>query len=605
MLQEGIPGYVISTSSRFHAVAEWVAHSDSSSSGVETDAVAVQVISPQFHDSWHYSLPFTTPLLLHPTQAKSDGSVKRNPYVENAVEVALCATSARNGADALLTALRSKAAARQTLRVTVAADNEFYSQRQALTERGLRVSRESLASLPPRNACPVDAATGRAIVSKTGLGSSAALVTSLTAALLALLCPPGSEEIDRGLVHTCAQVAHGLAQGKIGSGFDVCSAVYGSIAFTRVPPTALGAAMDAYAAVREVTGGEGGYAAVREVTGGEGGYAAVGATLLALDPPPPPPPALPPALSPSTPATGLQHKLDTARCAWAYSATPFCLPPGLALALADVAGGSETPGMVRIILAWRDAQNSAGERDEGDRAVPGVAAVLDAAVASLFPAGLPREGQGEGEDGAPVHAAYRSARGPVLWRLLAAANARVAVALAALEDIARKAGAQEGVDSSSASARAYYATLRAAARDEQGEGAVAPSIHAALAHIRAAFATSRALLRAMGEAAGTPVEPAPQTALADATLTAGRGGVLAAGVPGAGGYDALFAVLIDVPAEGEGGGRLSPVRAAVEACWLGWPGGGLTPLLLRDGPGRGQPQAGLAVKVVRTEGHSS
>ena len=110
----------------------------------------------------------------------------------------------------------------------------------------------------------------------------------------------------------------------------------------------------------------------------------------------------------------------------------------------------------------------------------------------------------------------------------------------------------------------------------------------------------RSLLRAMGEAeaaGGQPVEPPEQTALADAT--AALQGVLAAGVPGAGGFDALFAIVDESPGleggaaaaeEEEEGGRAA---AAAERLWLGWPGGGLTPLLLRDGPAAGHPGAGL------------
>ncbi|XLQ99873.1 hypothetical protein S83_066072 [Arachis hypogaea] len=47
-------------------------------------------------------------------------------------------------------------------------------------------------------------------------------------------------------------------------------------------------------------------------------------------------------------------------------------------------------------------------------------------------------------------------------------------------------------------------------------------------------------MRLMGEAAGVPIEPEPQTKLLDATLN--LEGVLLAGVPGAGGFDAVFAV---------------------------------------------------------------
>ena len=55
------------------------------------------------------------------------------------------------------------------------------------------------------------------------------------------------------------------------------------------------------------------------------------------------------------------------------------------------------------------------------------------------------------------------------------------------------------------------------------------------------------------------------------------------GPAAAGGHDALFAVI-------EGGDARA---AAEEALWVVWPGGGLTPLLLRDGPAAGEPVAGL------------
>jgi phosphomevalonate kinase len=101
----------------------------------------------------------------------------------------------------------------------------------------------------------------------------------------------------------------------------------------------------------------------------------------------------------------------------------------------------------------------------------------------------------------------------------------------------------------------------------------------------------------MGEAAGVPIEPAEQTALADATIAVP--GVVAAGVPGAGGFDALFAIILDVEAAAaaEGGGAAPATeatpRSAVESLWVTWPGGGLTSLLLRDGPAMGSPGAGV------------
>ncbi len=306
-------------------------------------------------------------------------------------------------------------------------------------------------------------------------------------------------------------------------------------------------------------GGEGGGGGAAAATAADA-YAALGATLHDLA-----------AAPPGAPIDG------GVGAGWTYGAAPFVLPPGLAVMLADVAGGSETPSMVRQVLAWRDA-GGAGEGGADSAQAAAVAAASDEA------------------QGAAMAAAYAAAVGPPLWRALAAANARVAVVVEQLRRLAAGSGGDSGgVDAG------YAAALAAAALAPPAAWAAlpppAPSAAAPLsrlAQLAAAFAASRALIRAMGDAAGVPIEPAVQTALADATVA--LPGVLAAGVPGAGGYDALFAVVLEPEAcggGGEGGAGAGAVRAAVEACWLAWPGGGLTPLPLRDGPGRGEAGAGV------------
>ncbi|KNH04791.1 phosphomevalonate kinase-like protein [Perkinsela sp. CCAP 1560/4] len=94
---------------------------------------------------------------------------------------------------------------------------------------------------------------------KIGLGSSAGIATSIVAAILlhfysteplSLLGLHGvgdrkevqftSPEIDseafRNEIHFVSQMTHNLAQGKVGSGFDVCCAVFGSGVYTRYSP---------------------------------------------------------------------------------------------------------------------------------------------------------------------------------------------------------------------------------------------------------------------------------------------------------------------------------------------------------------------------------
>ena len=86
-------------------------------------------------------------------------------------------------------------------------------------------------------------------VHKTGLGSSAALITSLVSSPLVHLqviprdsfsgdteAGTASASEGRKLAHNLAQYVHCLAQGKVGSGFDVSAAVFGSQLYTRFDP---------------------------------------------------------------------------------------------------------------------------------------------------------------------------------------------------------------------------------------------------------------------------------------------------------------------------------------------------------------------------------
>jgi phosphomevalonate kinase len=100
---------------------------------------------------------------------------------------------------------------------------------------------ESLSKIPPFSPTGVRLQD----VHKTGLGSSAALITSIVCALLLHLqvVPPSefsSDESDgKRLAHNLAQFVHCFAQGKVGSGFDVSSAVFGSQLYTRFGPAVL------------------------------------------------------------------------------------------------------------------------------------------------------------------------------------------------------------------------------------------------------------------------------------------------------------------------------------------------------------------------------
>ena len=121
------------------------------------------------------------------------------------------------------------------------------------------MSPESLATLTPFtsitfNAEESNGETSKPEVAKTGLGSSAAMTTAVVAALLNYLgvvnLSSSSEDQDQDMmettdldfVHAIAQTAHCIAQGKVGSGFDISSAVYGSQRYVRFSPKVLSSA---------------------------------------------------------------------------------------------------------------------------------------------------------------------------------------------------------------------------------------------------------------------------------------------------------------------------------------------------------------------------
>jgi phosphomevalonate kinase len=87
-------------------------------------------------------------------------------------------------------------------------------------------------------------------VHKTGLGSSAALITSLVSSLLLHFSVISREDFTEGtsggknMAHNIAQFVHCLAQGKVGSGFDVSAAVFGSQRYTRFDPIRLQSLME-------------------------------------------------------------------------------------------------------------------------------------------------------------------------------------------------------------------------------------------------------------------------------------------------------------------------------------------------------------------------
>ena len=117
--------------------------------------------------------------------------------------------------------------------ITILADTDYYSCPSPV-----------VGSAPERRASQfMDFGLQLENVHKTGLGSSAALVAALIGSLISHHIPATRESIIeafyRDRVHRLAQAAHCAAQGKVGSGFDIAAAVYGSCIYRRFSPSIL------------------------------------------------------------------------------------------------------------------------------------------------------------------------------------------------------------------------------------------------------------------------------------------------------------------------------------------------------------------------------
>ncbi|KAK3353237.1 phosphomevalonate kinase [Lasiosphaeria hispida] len=289
VLDRAYTGLVFGLSARINVLAQEIPTSE----GVHLTEIVVE--SPQFLEAqWRYGYHL----------AEEDGGIKvtqlqvgthitPNPFVETTLNYVLTYITGT-----------SKHFHKRTLksaRLTILADNDYYSQP---------------TSSPPSSA--PSTGTGRFArfpvplsgAHKTGLGSSAALVTALTAALLSHYLSFDLNSPDSKLVlHNLAQAAHCAAQGKVGSGFDVAAAVYGSCSYRRFSPSVLSSLPKS----------------------GTPGFA------TALD--------------------NVVHGLNGVTWDTNVGKAGVGLPQGVAVRMCDVNCGSQTVGMVKQVLTWR-AQNS-------------------------------------------------------------------------------------------------------------------------------------------------------------------------------------------------------------------------------------------------------
>lgn len=463
-------------------------------------SVPLDVYSPQFDKIFCYYLSYSLKsqgedddgedvLRLQPRTA----SYEPNKFVERTLLLAFGYLRQSLGKDLFHSRFRQhgmNSNERVALAIKLRADNDFYSQINHLKQRGLDLTPQHVESLEPFLPCPKDS-DGKVIVNKTGMGSSAALVTSIVGALLqffgASSLPMIDQEVTAGkenhhedglrIAHNLAQICHCYAQGKVGSGFDVSSAVFGSHVYTRFSKSIINKFIEDVEVRNE---------SVKD-----------GLSLAETD------------------STQLLALVTDADQKWDCTVQPINLPKGLELLMADVCGGSESPSMARKILEWKKQNRETGFLTgyywkDLKRCNKKIASLLsDQYTKKPFCDGLARDG--------PLIIASRTAEQwrkpmPSTWHEFDGSSWDVALQLLDL---------------------------------------------------RMAFLESRQNLKGMGTAAGVPVEPDSQTVLADATMK--LPGVVAAGVPGAGGYDALFVIYVKGPPTN--GGKSDQVRDEIGNLW--------------------------------------
>ncbi|KAL3915754.1 MAG: hypothetical protein SGILL_005498, partial [Bacillariaceae sp.] len=231
-------GFVVAADKRFYTSID--SSDDDDGISKNSDETVITVVSPQFHVEWKYFYDHKQ----HKLHSDNGANPSVNPFVEKTLRVCLLYLLKQQQQ-----LPGSAASLPLALKITIRADNDFYSvlphlpkTKGATGEEGIDRSPTAVEALAPFRNCPVDG-DGRAIVNKTGLGSSAALTTSLVGALVYFVHKIQSdsntktEEDDewKERIHNLAQICHCHAQGKVGSGFDVSAACHGTHVYTRFP----------------------------------------------------------------------------------------------------------------------------------------------------------------------------------------------------------------------------------------------------------------------------------------------------------------------------------------------------------------------------------
>lgn len=223
VLDRAHTGLVFGLSARIHVIIQPIV---AANEGVQFSEITV--VSPQFLEaSWRYGYHLDNQgggIVV--TQLQSGhGELVPNRFVEVTLTHVLTYIS---GVSKKIEQTLSHGIC--SSHITILADNDYYSHGPATDTTDTQTRRFQTF------------ATNLSGAHKTGLGSSAALVTALTGALLTFYLPrlfDISTPEGMRVLHNLAQTAHCAAQGKVGSGFDIAAAVYGSCLYKRFHPEPL------------------------------------------------------------------------------------------------------------------------------------------------------------------------------------------------------------------------------------------------------------------------------------------------------------------------------------------------------------------------------
>lgn len=188
--------YVTALSSRMHSI---ITHKPTTSETISK----IKIKSPQFaNGEWEYHITSNN-------EKPKDIKARTNPFLEATIFVVLSYVQPTEPFD---------------LDLVIYSDPGYHSQENTQLKSSTNGKKEFLFH-------------SRAIndVEKTGLGSSAGLVSVVTTSLLSYFIP-GIESTNKDILHNVSQIAHCFAQKKIGSGFDVATAIYGLIIYKRFQP---------------------------------------------------------------------------------------------------------------------------------------------------------------------------------------------------------------------------------------------------------------------------------------------------------------------------------------------------------------------------------